>query len=75
MCNRLVSWRNRRPGVEGQGPNSVFLHSIAEAWKGGCVFGTGGGEYGVGFAAAKKWDKVCIFFGGSSPILLRPERG
>jgi len=31
MVRRLMSWKERGPGVEGDRPNSVFLRSLAEA--------------------------------------------
>ncbi|KAK0640583.1 hypothetical protein B0T16DRAFT_393022 [Cercophora newfieldiana] len=76
MWGKLERWRGGEGGADGDdGPNSIFLRSMAEAWKGACVFATGREERGIGPAAAKTGDKVCIFFGGSSPVVLRPEKG
>ena len=52
-------------------PNTHFVQSLADAWKGACLFTARGGYVGLGPKTIQRGDKVCIFFGAATPFVLR----
>ncbi|KAK0665985.1 putative heterokaryon incompatibility protein [Cercophora samala] len=72
----LTALENESRDVLDNGPVNVFMTSMAEAWKGACLVtiavpGHDGVSAGIAPMTSKKGDGIFIFFGGSTPVVMR----
>lgn len=53
--------------------NTHFVSSLADAWKGACLFTALGGYVGLVPRTIQRGDKICIFFRVATPFVLRSK--
>ncbi|SPO00770.1 uncharacterized protein DNG_03518 [Cephalotrichum gorgonifer] len=70
MMENIRTYRNYRD--EQETPSSFMASWLLEAWKGACLFTTHDGNVGLGPSNMQEDDMVCVFFGASTPTVLRP---
>jgi hypothetical protein len=70
MIQHLQSFRRGDPFHT---PNTHFVQSLADAWKGACLFTALGGHVGFGPRTIQHGDKICIFFRAATPFVLRSK--
>lgn len=70
MILHLQSFRRGDPFYT---PNTHFVQSLADAWKGARLFTAVGGYVGLGPRTIQRGDKICIFFRAATPFVLRSK--